>query len=433
MGLKSVVRTIWTLAAATPLLALAIHWNGMRALALVLLYVAGWVAIAAGFKRDPDGERLRGFLTSRMARALAVGGFVAVQILFAVYPPHWTTFLLMLFAVWILWLWVFAGSSESIAAWTGRLVALACSLVLTLALIEGVLALASGARPPDDRVHYTWGCPIHNNRFGFRERDFEIPKPKNVYRVMVLGDSFTWGAGLREEQRYTNLTEAYLKGRVPGIEVLNFGIPGGPTTKERDLLREQVSSVDPNLVVVGYCINDPQPLRQDYAVEIERYRRLFGIARTLDSIGCSRTAVLVNELTAGVLRRTGRVPEWPTALDRTYDPNSAEWKAFEQALADIRTICDEHHLPPPVFEPFLYANGDYNKPDRDLKMILKWTRQAADAARRHGFEVVNLEPDFMAQGNKVRWVNRWDGHPNAECNVIYARRLAEAILRTTYR
>ena len=49
-------------------------------------------------------------------------------------------------------------------------------------------------------VRFTWGHLLKNNQLGFREREFDIPKPPGAFRVMVLGDSFTWGAGLSTEE-----------------------------------------------------------------------------------------------------------------------------------------------------------------------------------------------------------------------------------------
>ena len=108
---------------------------------------------------------------------------------------------------------------------------------------------------------FTWGHRVENNRYGFRERDFETPKPPGTYRVMVLGDSFTWGTGLSVNERYTAVAEKLLNSTPSrwNFEVLNFGVPGYATTQERDLLRDHISVVDPNLVVVGFCFNDPQP------------------------------------------------------------------------------------------------------------------------------------------------------------------------------
>src|SRR5947209_18236687 len=112
----------------------------------------------------------------------------------------------------------------------------------------------------------TWGHLVETNRLGFRECDFQVPKPPGVFRIMVLGDSLTWGAGLAPEERYTNLLERRLNEAYPGrFEVLNFGFPAGSTIEERSVLRKYKDLVQPDLVLVGFCINDPQPKAQDYS------------------------------------------------------------------------------------------------------------------------------------------------------------------------
>lgn len=51
---------------------------------------------------------------------------------------------------------------------------------------------------------------MRTNRDGYRGRDYERPKPAGVFRIRVLGDSFTMGLGVPEEQIYTNLLERSL-------------------------------------------------------------------------------------------------------------------------------------------------------------------------------------------------------------------------------
>lgn len=34
-------------------------------------------------------------------------------------------------------------------------------------------------------TRYTWGNEIIKNSFGFREKEFNIPKPNNTYRIMI--------------------------------------------------------------------------------------------------------------------------------------------------------------------------------------------------------------------------------------------------------
>lgn len=423
------LKLVWILAGVTPLQAVFQRWNGARTLVLTLLYVAGWVALRIGSRRDPDGERLRGFLDTRTFGALAIMAAVALQLLLTRYPGHWIAFAVLAACAWFLWVWALTTTSQSLAANLARHTLLAATCVILLVSIEGGLRILDRMKPRNDGITMTWGKPIHSNRFSFREREFAVPKPRGVFRVMVLGDSLTWGAGLSENERYTALTEKYLATLVAGrrIEVLNFGVIGGPTTEEREVLRRHVHDVDPDLIVVGFCVNDTQPRRQDYAVEIESYRPLFRGIETISRVGLTRTAAVLDEKIARLLVLTGRVPDWPEALDRTYARDSREWQAFTEALTDIRRVSDTRQLPSPIFIPLLYGNGDYAKPDRLLSMMLKWTRQAAQAANAAGFRVVSLEDDFKQQGNRIRWVNPWDGHPSRECQVTYARRLAAAI------
>jgi len=298
----------------------------------------------------------------------------------------------------------------------------------SLLLLEGTLRMLDLLHPPNDS-YFTWGYPIHTNTLGFRERAVTIPKPPGTFRIMVLGDSLTWGVGLPVGHRYTALLEERLKGVLQGreIEVLNFSIPSGPTLQERDILVAAAPSVDPDLVVVGFSINDPQPRSQDYAVEQQRYDWLYLSIRQLHRLHLEKTARFLYLKVDQLLPEVGLVPQWPEALDRTYDTSSPEWQAFTQALVDIVQVTRVRQLPTPVFIPLLSFSGDYGKPDELLKMVLKWSRQAEEAARAAGFAAVSLEEDFIAEGYRSRWVNSWDTHPDAQCHEVYARRLAEVI------
>jgi hypothetical protein len=162
-------------------------------------------------------------------------------------------------------------------------------------------------------------------------------------------------------------------------------------------------------------------------VEQEYYNWIFFGIQQLHRLHLDKTAAFFHGKFAQLLRNVGLVPQWPEALDRTYHTKSPQWKAFTQALWDIVQVTRERHLPTPIFIPLLSFSGDYGKPDGLLKMVLQWSRQAEEAARAVGFLTVSLEEAFTAEGYRSRWVNSWDGHPDAQCNEVYAHRLAEAI------
>lgn len=279
----------------------------------------------------------------------------------------------------------------------------------------------------NDGKNWTWGHEVVYNRFGYREKEFAVPKPDGLFRIMILGDSLTWGAGLAPHQRYTAVLEKMFAQANPGqaIEVLNFGLPGGPTVVERDSLAQLHEEVEPDLIVVGFCLNDPQPRSMNYSRERTNLHRLYNLIADLRHIGLEQTyAFLINRINT-LFVNLKVIPSWQDALDRTYQPGSEEWQAFEEALADIKRIADQRGATPPVFI-LLTQNIARDKPRPPY--VSRWFAQAGDAAQKRGFVVVDPAPSFIAElySNDLP-VNPRDGHPSAACNLIYARELFETL------
>lgn len=96
------------------------------------------------------------------------------------------------------------------------------------------------------------GIPIRSNRDGFWDDEFVEAKRPGVCRIAFLGDSFTWGMGVREEQRFTNLVEK----TNANWETLNFGVPGYGTDQAFLLWHRMTKRYGPDLVVLTIYQND---------------------------------------------------------------------------------------------------------------------------------------------------------------------------------
>ncbi|MDH3284004.1 MAG: SGNH/GDSL hydrolase family protein, partial [Acidobacteriota bacterium] len=93
------------------------------------------------------------------------------------------------------------------------------------------------------------------NALGFREREISERPPPGTYRIAVAGDSFTYGQGILEEDRLTNIVERRLNHSGPRYEVLNFGVPGAETVDHLDIL-ETILTVAPDFVLLQWFVND---------------------------------------------------------------------------------------------------------------------------------------------------------------------------------
>jgi len=145
------------------------------------------------------------------------------------------------------------------------------------------------------------GVPAHTNALGFRDpRNYQLEKDRNTVRILVLGDSVTFGHGALFETTYPYLLEQRLKAWRPDVkwEVWNLGVPGYNTAQELAYLHEVGPRYKPDVVIVGFFPNDfsgyephPSPgmsrraasavLRtlQRYVYSTELYKRVYLTAR----------------------------------------------------------------------------------------------------------------------------------------------------------
>jgi hypothetical protein len=103
------------------------------------------------------------------------------------------------------------------------------------------------------------GVPVRINALGFRDpRDYSVEKRPGTFRIIVLGDSVTFGHGAVYETTYPFLLEERLKQWRPDVtwEVWNLAVPGYNTRQELTHLREIGPRFQPDLVVVGFYPND---------------------------------------------------------------------------------------------------------------------------------------------------------------------------------
>jgi lysophospholipase L1-like esterase len=111
-----------------------------------------------------------------------------------------------------------------------------------------------GLRPgAEGRLEISGDVLYRVNEDGFRDRLYTRSKPMGTFRVLVLGDSLTFGYGVAEEETYPKVMESELGG---GVEFLNFGVNGYNPYTEAALFDDVGVGYDPDLVLAQFCIND---------------------------------------------------------------------------------------------------------------------------------------------------------------------------------
>lgn len=90
---------------------------------------------------------------------------------------------------------------------------------------------------------------VRTNAQGMRaDREYSLLPTPARRRIVVVGDSFSWG----EEVRNPETWEVFLERNLPDTEVLNFGVHGYGTDQQLLRLRRDALRFAPDLVIVGF-------------------------------------------------------------------------------------------------------------------------------------------------------------------------------------
>ena len=92
---------------------------------------------------------------------------------------------------------------------------------------------------------------VRINQKGLRDREHLYERENDTKRILVLGDSFAWGYGVEEAERFSQLLEEAL-----GVEVINAGVSGYSSDQELLWYRNEGIKYETDLVILVVAGND---------------------------------------------------------------------------------------------------------------------------------------------------------------------------------
>jgi hypothetical protein len=154
---------------------------------------------------------------------------------------------------------------------------LTAGLVVAGLLFEGLVLLVFGEQPKFPRrvVGSPHGIRVNEPNARYRHKsaditvwfringqglradhEYSVQKPAGLRRIVVLGDSYTMGYEVAEDQCYARVLERDLRSKGHAVEVLNGGVSGYSTAEAYLRLTRELFAFQPDLVVVGFYGND---------------------------------------------------------------------------------------------------------------------------------------------------------------------------------
>ena len=258
-------------------------------------------------------------------------------------------------------------------------------LLVCLGLVVGLVFSEMGARiydalrdSPEEqrmgirRVRSCKGCrsvfeldPRHESisSQGLRSPEYAVPKRPESTRILVLGDSVTYGNKVPQHLTFSSLLEKKLSKPAGSVEVLNAGVPGYSAYNELYFYLDRGRQLEADVVVVVFCMNDvvnpqthwemfipsetiPREAFPSLAGDSERTKlawldasALFRmVARTLDERRLEREAY---ELIGGRMRPVYLSPESTPNIRVLLDYESPEWQWLRSIYGRLREAVEE--------------------------------------------------------------------------------------------
>ncbi len=258
---------------------------------------------------------------------------------------------------------------------------------------DGQLELASivtdPARPESNGPATRYFVDFHINRHGFRDRDWAEAVSSDALRIACLGDSFTFGIGVHEQDAYPRVLEALCRegrsAQKTAVEVLNFGMPSYALDAELDVLLKDVFRFGPKIVVVQLCYNDAATMAQE--AEFNNQPGPEGVSRYIQAM-------------SEFIREHG----YQQAIDY---------------LLRIHEACRAHNARLVV--------GVFNAlPGWEWEQMVREVLPAMQAAGIPAFDVARPISDAGLMGD-AGIAHPADHHPNEKCHRIFAQELRRAL------
>lgn len=315
-----------------------------------------------------------------------------------------------------------------------HLVLLAASTLAVLLAVEAVLRILE--RPPwyagaeeAQRKAQLEDYPL--NREGLRDDEIAAVKPAGEVRILLLGDSFTFGLGVLDRSAtFADRLEAGLNARPPDprashYDVLNAGLPGSLTARWVEVSETIGLRYRPDLVLAIFFLRDGtnlfvqgdflDPVRR----EMETWERRSVLARA------SALWRFWGRLAAK--RRYARA--YVAAFEEAYREEGEEAAEWQRARENLLALQERWTARGVAFRlvvfPVLFSLGRDYPFEGICETIVSF-------ANEHGIPVLSLLPALRTHDASELWISPLDPHPNPRCHALVATEL-EGWLRPALR
>ena len=294
-------------------------------------------------------------------------------------------------------------------------------LIIIIFLLEIVLQkLQTPENPVIDKDWFKKNVRL--NSLGYRDFEYSLERPKNTFRILVLGDSMTFGQGINKtSDTYPKQLEVLLnkKSVEQSFEVINTSYPGFNTDSELYDLYIKGFNFQPDMVFLGYYHNDiPRPgyLRCD-PTNREIIKKGGKIKTFLRQTSLYQ---FINFRYNRLLEKLNHKPKMEDCINEAY--SSTAWEMEKVYLDAIRKACLLRNIKLMIgIIPLMFNLND----DYPIKMIHS---KLKNYCKENGVECIDFfEEGFTGKNALNLVISPEDRHLNSQGAKIISKILFEKL------
>jgi lysophospholipase L1-like esterase len=265
---------------------------------------------------------------------------------------------------------------------------------------------------------YRWHDILHVFDANRMRRTTPFPsKRTDFFRVLVLGDSLTYGVGIEAEQTYAAQLQALMQEQYR-IEFLNLGVGASQSEDVAQRIRRFVPELQPDLVIYGICHNDFLPSGVSQSKADHAYAFPMSKAMKKAFMDRSRIARLIHDAYGKALLNLGLRIDY-------YDQILMDFKGYQTRFGrDVKEMNDyvvSQGLPPVVAMVLDQFPSPGSRGAEVTKVAERYLKEA-------GMSVIDTSDYYRRFAGENLSISKWEGHPNQIANAIWARMIADALV-----
>lgn len=258
------------------------------------------------------------------------------------------------------------------------------------------------------------------NPEGFRDTKDYKRADKKTKKIVVIGDSFSYGYGIKNiNNRFSNLLEKTLNNEGYGIEIYNFGVQGANINEEKKLLKLAIEKVSPDLIIWQYFMNDIESEPTTSLINFkQKTKEMYKNPLFADLMERSyvfnffyyRLSPALNPKTAN-----------KTIYDGDLYRNKKEWIQFKKKIENfIFTLKENETQVVVIIFPYMNLIGS-NYPYFDIH------KKIVEVFKNKNIPAIDLLEIYLDYGSAKLIVNKFDYHPNEKANNLAFKELYKKI------